>query len=345
MGYSINLGNWNCVFAVPSCVVDKHIKLAGSAQLKVLLWTLRHAGEPFEIEALSKALAMHPADAKDAMQYWIESGLLKSDGESYVPSNAEDLQKTSVSAEKDTVSSKKNTQEPPEEAPKKAVPVRPRPLSRPQKPDPQFVAKRISDQPELSFLMQEAQIILGRPISNGDCATLLMLHDNDGLPVDVIIMILQYAVSAGKSNMKYIEKVAVSWAAEEIDTIEKAENKIRALDEHKRAWKRVVTILGLESRSPTSKEDECSNRWINEWKFSDEMIREAYERCVDAKGKYISKYIDSILLRWHNSNICTIEQALEEKRTSRSKKLESQAHSPSYDIDEYENASIFDDLD
>ncbi len=50
MSFSINLGNWNSVFAVPSAVVDEHIKLAGSAQLKVLLWVLRHAGEEFSAE-------------------------------------------------------------------------------------------------------------------------------------------------------------------------------------------------------------------------------------------------------------------------------------------------------
>ena len=56
-----------------------------------------------------------------------------------------------------------------------------------------------------------------------------MLHDTDGLPVGVIIMLMQYAVSVGKGNIKYIEKMAISWANEEIDTVEKAENKIRTL--------------------------------------------------------------------------------------------------------------------
>ena len=46
MSYSINLGSWQSIFAVPSDVVDKHLKLAGGAQLKVLLWVLRHAAPP-----------------------------------------------------------------------------------------------------------------------------------------------------------------------------------------------------------------------------------------------------------------------------------------------------------
>ena len=40
--YICGNGVWSSVFAVPSDVVDKYIKLAGAAQLKVLLWILRN---------------------------------------------------------------------------------------------------------------------------------------------------------------------------------------------------------------------------------------------------------------------------------------------------------------
>ena len=85
MSITINLGNWNSVFAVPSSLVDKHIKLAGALQLKVLLWVLRHAGEPISCEEISKALGATPADTADALQYWTETGLLTDAGDSLEP--------------------------------------------------------------------------------------------------------------------------------------------------------------------------------------------------------------------------------------------------------------------
>ena len=54
MEYKMNLGSWNSVFAVPGDIVDKHLRLAGAAQLKVILWTLRHAGEEFTIAGTEK---------------------------------------------------------------------------------------------------------------------------------------------------------------------------------------------------------------------------------------------------------------------------------------------------
>lgn len=335
MSFSINLGNWNSIFAVPTSVVDKHIKLAGSAQLKVLLWILRHAGENFTIEDLADSLSMHKADAKDAMQYWIETGIIINKYNELCPSEFQEPVKENINKEDKLENSKVNKVE---------LKKSKRAPSRPQQPDPSYVAKRISESEDISYLMQEAQVILGRMISNADCATLLMIHDNDGLPIDVILMLLQYAISIGKKNMKYIEKVAISWSEEEIDNLEKAEKKIRDLNLRNSAWRKIETIMGIDHRSPTAKEAEMSNRWINEWKYKDEMIREAYERCVDAKGKYIASYIDSIIKRWYKNSITRIEQAIEEKAQSSNKQSYSkEQNTPSYDIEEYENYSIFDD--
>ena len=45
MSYKIDLGAWGSIFAVPTALVDSHIKLASGAQLKVLLYILRNNWE------------------------------------------------------------------------------------------------------------------------------------------------------------------------------------------------------------------------------------------------------------------------------------------------------------
>lgn len=332
MSLSINLGQWNTIFAVPSCVVDNHIKLAGSTQLKVLLFVLRHAGENFSYDDIACFLSMHPADVKDALQYWIETKLISKSGDTIIPfpsaeGNLYDESKVSENKndqiEKDT--SVHNSRFP----------------SRPQKPDNLFVAQRIKESPEIAFLMQEAQVILSRPISNGDSATLLMFHDTDGLPVDVIVMLMQYAVSIGKGNMKYIEKIAISWGNEEIDTVQKAENKLRQLEQYNQAWNIIEKILGIDHRSPTSKEQEASNRWVNDWKISSDLIKEAYDRCVNAKGRYILGYMDSIIKRWHGSGFRNLSDINLEQKRIKNLNSNSYTQSPSYNIEEFEKMDMF----
>ena len=79
MNYKVNPDSLSAVFMVPSQIVDQHIKLAGGQQLKVLLWTLRHAGEGFDMEKMCRDLNFSVPDAQDYLQYWVETGILVSD--------------------------------------------------------------------------------------------------------------------------------------------------------------------------------------------------------------------------------------------------------------------------
>lgn len=341
MDININLGAWNGVFAVPCEVVDKYLKLATEKQLKVLLWILRNAGRSCTAEEMAKELSVHPTDVTDYIQFWVNAGLIPEAGTPGAAAQEKaPAQKQAVPVLSEGKSGIENAiaEEPAPQPEKK----KPRALSRPQKPDFSYVAKRLNDSPELSFLMEEAQVILGKPLSNGDSATLFMLHEDDGLPVDVILMILQYAVGEGKPAMRYIEKIGIDWASEEIDTVEKAEEKLRAIAKTKDAWGQVRRIFGLNSTgSPTKTQLECAHRWVNDWNYREDMLRLAYETCVDTKGEYNLKYIDGILKRWHNAEIYTPQDAELAKKPK--KKEQAQKRAASYDIDELESLSMFND--
>ena len=58
MEYTLHMGPWSSVFAVPTALVDRYIKLAGKEQLQVLLWMLRHGGEAVQPDLLAQALGM-----------------------------------------------------------------------------------------------------------------------------------------------------------------------------------------------------------------------------------------------------------------------------------------------
>ena len=289
MSIQLNLGKWGTIFPVPNCVVDEDIRLASENQLKVLLYVLRNNGENLTEKSVGEQLNIAEGDVKDAVSFWIDRGVLSTQGD--IPQG-----------------------EKPEKSDQQLVEVKkkPRPLSRVQKPDSIFVSRRINEDNELAALVQETQVILGKPISNGDTATLVMLHDTDGLPCDVLMMLIQYCHSIGKDNMRYIEKMAVSWAAEEITTIERAEEKITNLEKYGEAWNRVAMIFGIQnSGSPTKAQQENANRWINEWHFSDEMLREAYERCVNKKNSFNITYTNGILKNWNKRNITSLKELKE----------------------------------
>ncbi|UZT83207.1 DnaD domain protein [Caproicibacterium sp. BJN0003] len=319
MEYKIDLGPWGGIFAVPNAVVDRYLKLAGSVQIKALLWVLRHCQEgSLDEHALADFLGISSADANDALRYWQEVGLLQ---------NTQNNQE-----KKGTERSAAPIKAPVTPSEISAQRIKPTPmLSRPQRPDPEFVAKRIEESQEIACLMQEAQQILGRLISHGDSAVLLMLHDDYGLPTDVLLMLIQYAVSIGKGNFRYIEKVAINWSDEGITTHEQAEEKLHRLCEENRAWRIVEQAIGLQKRAPSARESNLASCWVMDWKFSPQMLKLAYDRNVDRTGKYTAGYMHKILEGWHQKGISTPEQ-LEQKD---SQKYASKASETTHDLDEY----------
>jgi DnaD/phage-associated family protein len=328
LNVNLSINDWNSIFAVPKSVVDKHLKVVGSTQLKVLLWALRHGGEKIFVSEISSELLIHPADVKDALQYWITVNILAESGfdlENFASNTDSKNNKIENNAEPIHT----NT----------AFPKKVRPLTPIPKPDAKHLIKRIDGCEEIGFLMKEAELILNKPLSRGESASILALHDNDGLPVDVIVMLLQYAAGMGKRNMRYIEKIGISWAEEGIENIEMAEAKIKSLDSANNASRRLYEVVGCQNRKLTSVEEEAANRWFNIWSFGNDMVKEAYERCINFNGKYILKYMDSIIKRWHSQGIHSFEHLKIESnlRTEKNKSHTRKERKVSYDIDDYKS--------
>ena len=338
MSYKIDLGQWGGIFAVPHSVVDNHIKLAGEAQLKTLLYLLRHSGEDIDDTRLSKALNISADEVANAVEFWIERGLIRSDGEALTPQGSEKpTQPTATAALSEPEPPKKRATAP----------------SRAQRPDPAFVSRRLSEDPLLAGLLEEAQRVLKKPLSSGDTATLVMLYDTFGLPCDVIAMLMNHLAESGRADMRTIERIGIRWADEGVKTAEAAEAETERMDSSRKAWGRVSSLLGIRNvGNPTKSQTEHAYRWLVTWDFNDEMITEAYERCVNTKGEYNIRYINAILQKWYEKDSKSLdslkeaESASAKPKTKRAQPKKGSVFSvegASFDVSKFESDSLFDD--
>ncbi len=347
MDFKLNLGAWNNIFAVPTNIIDKHLKTAGHKQLQILLYMLRNADKELSLDLLASEFNMHPIDVKDCLQFWETENVIKKSDNNFIPSEektvspSQNINQGVSSTANESISnetSQVNSSLP------KLTAKKSRSMSRPQKPDMIFVSSRIKNSEELQFLMQEAEMIFGKPLSNSDFSTLVMLHDDDGLPVSVIIMILQFAKSEGKASMRYIERLGIDWASDEIDTLEKAEFKISDIKRKRSNWETISKIFGVRNAgSPTKYQIECSTRWLDEWKYSKEMLRLAYEISIDSKGEYNLKYIDGIIKRWRKDSIQTradYDSIMQNKISKQS--TNSNTGTASFDLNAENHSDLFD---
>lgn len=320
MEYRLHMGPWNSVFAVPTALVDRYLKLAGKEQLQVLLWMLRHGGEAFSPEALAQELALDQDAVLDALDYWQQEGLLASREGQLTPAAQPEAPQAPAAPQASA------------QAP--GLP----PKRRLVRPDTQHLAARMGESEEIRFLMQEAQATFGKTISPAMAATLLAMCDDYGLPVEVVVMLLHYAKDVGKTGTAYLDSVARDWAESEVFTLEAAEKKLQELEEHRQAWAKVQSAAGLLRRAPSRKEEDAAYRWVYQWKFTGEMLRAAYERCVDNTGKFNISYINKILEGWHKQGA----RNLQEVEALEAKKKEEREQGTSYDIDQLEKMSFFD---
>lgn len=373
--YSTGAGAWNSVFAVPSDVVDKYIKLAGAAQLKVLLWLLRNNCRREKITAndIATALNMNPIDVKDCMEFWLSVGLFCTNDDNspevVAVNSAPVSSKVSTTPQFESLKDKDSqkmynnhnvelhalnvTDEIKNNMDSYTPPSRT--IARAQKPDSVEVAQRISQDDGFAILVDETEKILGRPLTNNDTSTLLLLHDSDGLPYEVITMILYFAKAENKMKMKYIEALGREWGDSGIDTIEKAEEKINDIMMAKESWSIACSAFGLKNNStPTKKQTEYADIWINKWGYDEAMLHTAYETCMNSRGEFNLSYINGIIRKWHSEGILTEKDLADSKRSRENNKefnrknsenissaKTEKSNNTSYDINAFKDFDIF----
>lgn len=339
MPYQVEGSSWKNIFAVPGSVVDDHIKLTGGASLKVLLVFLRRGGNstPGEIAAF---LNLPLADVLDAFNYWTHLGVLTllPEEEDALPGALETrtVPKTGL-----VYTIAPNNSSHPQQAQPKKSETQP-PAKKPGSERKRLTTGQInemsrSDQ-NISYLLQEAQSVLGKPLSPVATDTITSLYSYYGMQPDLVLMLLQYCLSLGKDNMRYVEKVAAGWIESGIDTHEKAEREIMRAMERSTVSQKVRKLFGITDRVLIASEMEHIRVWTEELHCSMDLISLAYERTIEQKGKLSFPYITGILQSWSSKGITDIRQATEDMKRGKRKAPGVKQPEPeaSYDMGELE---------
>ena len=310
---------WGAVFSVPAVVVDKYMKLASAEQMRTLLWVLRHAAEQPTTEQAAEALRYSEDNVREYVAFWQQNGVLQTDDPTVPPPLRKQRPDETTKAEK---------------APLPDLPE--------NKPTSAEILARAAESPELEFLFQQAQKKFGRTIGYDGQCTLLLMHDRYGLPVEVILMIIEYCAEVRKTSNAYIAAMGKSWAQEEIDTIEKAEEKIGELHRCMKLWKELSAMAGLTAPNPTAVQSEYLRAWSSELGFGVDMIFLAYEEMANHCQKLSFAYMNKVLRNWFGKGLKSPQDVSEDNRRFREKKSQDSDKPPaSYDIDEMEQRLLY----
>jgi len=311
---------------IPNTFFDIYMPAANGDFVKVYLYLIRRfqaACLNLSVLDIADAFNLTERDVVRALTYWRDQGLLKISSDS--SGNVTDicLNPSDMNAALDEISVQNYTVK--GKAPRAAAPAAAAvedltdalPSGSESVP-PVHAADKTADSaasagsdafsssPNGAEIMMVIEQYLGRPLSRTDTEKICYFHDTLGFPCDLIDYLFDYCASNGKRDIRYIEKVALGWAQQNIHTVKEA---MLETELHQASSYAIMTEFGLGSRRPAPGELEYIRTWMKKYGFSLDMVLEACRRTIMAIHTPSFEYADKILRTWKKDGISTLQEA------------------------------------
>ncbi len=315
MGFlTIYQNNYTDSTVISNRFIDEYMADANDAQLKIYLYLLRTVNARLDtsIGDIADKFNYTEKDVKRALTYWEKKRLLFLDYDSHKNITGIHLLDSSAIANPSV-----NT----------AVTypfVNTAPHEQPQLPleKPIYTADQLRDfkaDENTARLLFVAEQYLKKPLSLNDMQTIFFIMDKLGFSEDLTDYLIQYCVDRGKRDLRYIEKVAISWAEQGITTQKQAAALAGKYD---KTVYEIMRALG-KNNLPTETEVAYIDRWRKFYGFESDVILTACERTVLATDSHRFEYADSILTNWykagvhHKGDIKSLDENHRRNRTNR----------------------------
>ena len=175
---------------------------------------------------------------------------------------------------------------------------------------------KMRQQNDLAFVLNAVELYLERLLTPQDINLVAYLNEGLKFSADLILHLYEYCISRNKKKCEYIEKVAISWHQNGIDTVAKAQEYTLQYDACFNAVNKGFSL----GRTPIGPERDYIKKWCS-YHFAPAIIEEACNRTILNIGKPDFKYTDRILDSWHSSGVAKIEdiKALDDHHERKSK--------------------------
>lgn len=298
---SINMENNKGVTVLSNVFVDKYMKDANDAQLKVYLYLLRMVGAnlPTDISEIADIFNHTEKDVIRSLKYWEAADVLSL-------SYDEDGNITGVSLKnlnrESTAATKATTRIATTDIPtKQNIPMISMDYNKEKASYSLDDLARLSDTPDAQMILNAASMYFGRPLNPNEIRTIVFIFDRLAFSFDLTDYLIDYCVDNNQANIQYIEQVAINWYEEGIDTVSKAKQTTKNVT---KSSYQIMKFLG-KSGEPTGPELEYIRRWTSVYAFSLSIIEDACQRTVLATDKNRFQYADSILKNWYSKGVRT----------------------------------------
>lgn len=328
--FKANSGAWGTMFGVPCVVADNFLKLATGGQIKVLLYLLRCSGHDCTAEEISANTGVSVQEVTDAVLFWQQVNVLTPQQVS--SSLSVPVQPVLIT---ETINAQPITESKTEDNQPEQTKVRPEPYKRTWSCTE--ISQMKEESADIAELFEVAESHLGI-LNHSRLNSLIYMYDSLGLKKEVIITLISYCCMIEKTGTNYIEKIAYSWAENNINTLEQAQEEVQRLTASHDYVHKIMRILEVERLAKSHE------KMIEQWKnmnITDEMISYAYEITVRKFNSINFNYLNGIIVNWHEKGIKDMQGVDKDSdihKQNNSKKYDKQ--NEEFDVEKYSRICI-----
>ena len=285
-------------------------KNATRDQLALLL-VLMAEGECTPEELCEKS-GVSEKNLEDALQYWVEAGILFVEGIHSAAVRSGGYRAT-VSKRPDRAAELPhyNTDE---------------------------AAKYLESHPAASNLIDCCQQELGKIFNTSEAEIVIGLLDYLSLDPEYILLLFAHSAKRGMKSLRYIEKMAITLHDAGIVTYDQLDLHLKKADRVGQVEYALRDLFGIGKRALIKREREAFFRWVAEWEMPLDVITRAYEITVGSTKEPSVPYTNAILEKWHAKGLTTLE-AVEEEEAQRTPSSGKSAMG-NFDTDDFFEAAL-----
>ena len=316
---TLSYGSRTSSTIVSNTFIDKYMTDARGSDVKVYIYLLRCLQNPAEtvsIESIAEALDETEKDIRTALKYWDKQHVLTvqcaRNGKiknitlhDLDEDDTDDMDSDPFESESNITILADSRKKKPRPAPEPEPEAEPAEILEKPNYSVQVIQSFKNDYPEFEELIDYIEQALGKTLSQRDLQTPSFIFEVLGFPADLIRFLYEYCIGKNKKTNSYIEKVAREWHAKGIHSVSDA---IVETEEFSNRYFAVKSSFGI-NRSFGDAELVFIKRWYYEYRFNDEVIKEACTKALLATSRPSFEYTDKILSDWYRKGIKTLEEA------------------------------------
>lgn len=175
--------------------------------------------------------------------------------------------------------------------------------------------------PQVRDMFNQINQIIMRQLVPNEKMQILEWMQNFNIDPPLIVKAYSYCKhKKNNKNVKYVGAVIRNWYDNGIASLEQLQEYLLKQGERYGLYDRVFKAMGFSYREPSESEKKIMDRWVEDLKFSLEMILKACENSSKTPNPNIN-YINGILQDWHKKGIKDIKGLEESMDSSKSAPL------------------------